>query len=185
MSDHPGILKHRIQALAIGDDLGFGVEQRLVIAALAVQHDGGEERDGDCQDRDGHLVFHALFFAIEKDERRAQHRQQPRPQQQTAFLPGPERRDLIAQRQRSLGESRDIPQAEIAGYRGGHQRAAGDGQDQRQQVDPSTGGTAQILRTRPYPRERNQESYRGHQDGRAQTVTAYLGDHDAFSLCLE
>ena len=122
MDHHLGILQERIEAVAVGWD-GSADEAEWIRGKV------DEREEKYLHGRDDHRgVREELridFVAHPQDERVGG--EQPRPEEQRALLPGPQRGKLVGDGQIAIAVVQDVGDGEIIAERGHHQRESGDG----------------------------------------------------------
>ncbi len=140
MDHHLRILQQRIQAEAVGGN--GSLHQREGRRGEVEQQEeedlhAGEDGRGIGGEPDVDLVAHAQHEAVGGE--------QPRPEEQRAFLPGPERGELVRAGQGAVGMVEDVGDGEIVGESGPDQRERGGGDRDEAGDAGAAGGLRQSL----------------------------------------
>ena len=126
MDDHLRILQQGIETKAVGGER----------AGLERKRGRGEDQQQQKEDLDGgedggRVGGEAYVYLVADAQHKAIGGQQPAPEQQRAFLPGPKRGELISSGKLAVGVVENVAEGVIVGKRGVDQRegGAGDGEE--------------------------------------------------------
>ena len=138
---HLGILQQRIEAGAVGGTDAAGDERerrrREVDQQQEEDLDAGEDRRGVGGELDVDLVADAEDESVGGE--------QQRPEQQRAFLAGPERGELVGRGQRAVGVLGDVGDGEVVGEGGPDQGKGGAGGGEEAGDAGAAGGFGEAL----------------------------------------
>jgi len=114
MDDHLGILQERIQAAAVGRDLAFENGERM---GGDIQEQQEENLHG--RDYDRRVSKKAWIGFVSQTENEPVGRQQQGPEQQRAFLTGPQNGEFVGSGKILIAVMKDVGDREIVGKGGG------------------------------------------------------------------
>ena len=139
MDRHAGVLELRVQAAAVRRDEAEPRER------VRGEHHHGDEERRDRADDARHVGHQfAVLAAVGEHRERAPRRDDDRPEQQRALLPGVERRPRVVDREVAAGVGGDVLDAEIVREQRAHQGARGHEQQAPHHVDGALGARGHL-----------------------------------------
>ena len=121
MDDHLGILEERIEAGAVG-----GQRSLFESEGARGEVEDQEKKDLDAGDDDRGIGEEALIGLVAEAENESIAGQQERPEQQRAFLSGPEDGELVGGGQLAVAVVVDVGDGEVVGKGGGDEHEGGE-----------------------------------------------------------